>query len=98
MAKLIWSPDALKDLENLTEYISLDSEVYAEIVVRRIFATVETVSMFPFSGRIVPEFEKEKVREKLYKSYRIIYRTNDSGQIDIIRIFQQAQELNMDIN
>jgi len=98
VAKLIWSPDALKDLENLAEYISLDSEEYAAIVVRRIFDTAETVSMFPYSGRIVPEFEKEKVREKLYKSYRIIYRTNEPGQIDILRIFHQAQELYMDIN
>lgn len=98
MAKLIWSPDALADLENIYEYISLDSEEYATIVVRRIFETAETLSIFPFSGRAVPEFEEEKVREKLYKSYRIMYRTDGSGQIDILRIFHQSRELNMDIN
>lgn len=98
MANLIWSPDALTDLETLSEYISLDSEEYAAIVVRNIFVTVENVSLFPYSGRIVPEFEKEKVREVIYKSYRIIYRTYESSHIDILRIFHQAQELNMDIN
>lgn len=68
MVKLIWSPDAIIDLENITEYISLDSEEYATIAVRRIFATAETVSLFPSSGRIVPEFAKENIRENCIKA------------------------------
>lgn len=98
MVRVVWSPDAVTDLENISEYISLDSKEYATVVVRGIFATAESVSLFPLSGRIVPEFEKKSIREKLYQSYRIIYRIRSSEQIDILRIFHQARELNIDMD
>lgn len=98
MVRVVWSPDAVTDLENISEYISLDSMEYATVVVRGIFATAESVSLFPLSGRIVPEFEKKSIREKLYQSYRIIYRIRSSEQIDILRIFHQARELNIDMD
>lgn len=76
MANLIWSPDAINDLDKISDYISLDSERYASVVVTRIISLAEEIVAFPMSGRIVPELEEENVREKFYKSYRIIYRIN----------------------
>lgn len=35
--KLIWSPDALDDIEAIGMYIARDSEYYAECVVQKIF-------------------------------------------------------------
>ncbi len=31
------------------------------------------LEQFPYSGRIVPEFNDENIRELIYGSYRIIY-------------------------
>ncbi|MBO0992449.1 type II toxin-antitoxin system RelE/ParE family toxin [Bacillus sp. SD088] len=98
MVRIVWSPDAVTDLEDISQYISLDSKENATVVVRGIFATAESVSLFPLSGRIVPEFEKKSIREKLYQSYRIIYRIKSSDHIDIVRIFHQARELNINMN
>jgi toxin ParE1/3/4 len=97
VAHLIWSPDEVNDLETISEYISLDSERYASVVITRIISLAEEIVIFPMSGRIVPEIEEENVREKFYKSYRIIYRINTDNTVDVLRVFHQAQELNINL-
>jgi plasmid stabilization system protein ParE len=41
--------------------------------VKRIFALTRTLERFPLSGRKVPEFDNENIRELLAYSYRILY-------------------------
>ena len=55
MRKLLWSPQALRDLEGIRDYIALDSARYAALVIERIVNGVERLSTFPESGRMVPE-------------------------------------------
>lgn len=98
MAHLNWSPDAINDLERISDYISFDSERYASVVVTRIISLAENALTFPLSGRIVPELDDENIREKFYKSYRIIYRINAEDTVDILRVFHQAQEFNMNLD
>jgi toxin ParE1/3/4 len=40
---------------------------------RRIITSTKTLSDFPMSGRKVPEFDEENIRELIAYSYRIIY-------------------------
>jgi toxin ParE1/3/4 len=72
-----WSPRAVEDLEAIARYIAADSEAYAASVVKTILTTASNFSRFPFSGRIVPEFGDESVREWFVYSYRVIYRIED---------------------
>lgn len=65
MAKLIWSPKSLNDLEQIYKYIANDAEEYARIFIKKIIDTVITIPDFPESGRIVPETKREDIREKL---------------------------------
>ena len=58
-----WSPRAVEDLEAIAQYIAADSEAYAASVVKTILTTASNFSRFPFSGRIVPEFGEETIRE-----------------------------------
>ena len=75
MARLIiWSRRAVADLEAIAEYISHDSEAYSSSVVRKILQKSRLLAEFPFSGRVVPEFANEAMREIFAYSYRIIYR------------------------
>lgn len=46
---------------------------YANAVVRRIVALTQTLSEFPLSGRKVPEFDDDSVRESIAYRYRIMY-------------------------
>ena len=72
--RVVWSPRALEDLEAIAQYIAVDSTAYAAAVVKTILNTARRFSQFPFSGRIVPEFADQNIRELFAYTYRIIYR------------------------
>jgi len=75
--RVVWSGRALADLETIAEYIARDSPAYAAGVVRTVVNHTKTLSRFPRSGRKVPEFDDENIRELLAYSYRVIYRIQD---------------------
>jgi plasmid stabilization system protein ParE len=72
--EVVWSPRAVEDVEAIALYIAADSTSYAAAVMKKIVDTTRSLSRFPLSGRVVPEFGEENIREKLVYSYRIIYR------------------------
>lgn len=69
-----WSPEAIKDIESIAEYIGRNSPRYATVAVERIFETALEIERFPKAGRITPEFGLHEIRERSVYSYRIIYR------------------------
>lgn len=74
MAKrVVWSGRALTDVESIAAYISSDSPAYAGIVVKKIVKQTRQLKQFPNSGRVVPEFEDQTIRELFAYNYRIIY-------------------------
>jgi toxin ParE1/3/4 len=93
MAKLIWSPKSLKDLELIFEFIEMDSREYARIFINKIVEIAKSIPDFPLAGRIVPEYQEGDIREKIYKSYRIIYRIRVDEIIEVVTVFHQAQIL-----
>jgi len=74
--KLVWSEEALEDIESIATYIEKDSPVYAKAVVSRFFEKVEILKTNPKLGRTVPEMDNEKIREIFIYSYRLIYKIN----------------------
>jgi toxin ParE1/3/4 len=72
--KIIWSPYALTDAEEIAAYIARDSEIYAAGMIRRIVECVEQLVAFPRMGRWLPEFNEEHIREVIVRPYRVIYR------------------------
>jgi plasmid stabilization system protein ParE len=90
--KIIWSPRSISNLEGICEYISQDSESYASFFAERIMSMVKSLPRFPYSGRMVPEYEDENLREKIYKNYRIVYRVKKDA-IEIVTIAHGAMLL-----
>ena len=68
---------AIEDLNSIAEYISKDSEYYAEDFVKRIIEQVERLYQFPEIGRKVPEQNDDNVREIIYHNYRLVYKLSD---------------------
>jgi toxin ParE1/3/4 len=62
--RVVWSRHAFRDLEAIASYIAQDSPAYASIVVRSIVNQTKTLARFPRSGRRVPEFDDEDIRER----------------------------------
>lgn len=71
---LVWSPEAIEDIESIASYIERDSPWYAKAVASKIVETAERIPEFPELGRIVPEIGNAAIRERFVYSYRIIYR------------------------
>jgi len=92
MAKLIWSPKATADLDEICEYISKDSEHYAKLFAQRIVALAEAIAEFPMAGRITPEYQRDDLRERVYQSYRIVYRVKPKA-VEIVAIVHGARLL-----
>ena len=60
--QIAWSPQSLRDLRAIRDYIAKDSEQYADLTIARIFSAVERLLHFPQSGRIVPERDDPEIR------------------------------------
>ena len=44
---LVWSPEAIEDIESIASYIERDSAWYAKAVASKIVETAETIPEFP---------------------------------------------------
>ncbi|MEO8341095.1 MAG: type II toxin-antitoxin system RelE/ParE family toxin [Nitrospirota bacterium] len=87
-----WSPRAVAQLEEICEHIAQDSERYAALFAKRVLGIVKAIPRFPHSGRVVPEYGRVDLREKLYSNYRIVYRLKDDT-IEIVVITHGARPL-----
>lgn len=94
MVKIRWTERAVRNLQNIYEYIAADSEVYAARFVKRIVEASEKLRSFPSLGRLVPEFAAYGLREVLFKNYRIVYRVvEDWSIIEIIAVVHASRDL-----
>jgi len=75
--KLVWSEEALEDIESIATYIEKDSSTYAKSVVLKFFEKAEMLQEFSELGRKVPEFNDVKIREIFIYSYRLIYQIKE---------------------
>jgi toxin ParE1/3/4 len=71
MVKLIWTEQAINDLEDIGDYIAESSEKYAKLTVKRLYEKSDILKQFPQTGRVVPEKNEETVRELIEGNYRI---------------------------
>jgi addiction module RelE/StbE family toxin len=74
MAEVVWSSRAVEDIRAIATHIAEDSVAYAKSVTQNIVASTRRLATFPMSGRVVPEFSQENIREVFAYNYRIIYR------------------------
>jgi len=91
MAKIRWTSKAVKQLEQIVDFISEDSNHYATLTVRNIFKKVRLLKSHPRLGRIVPELNEPDVREMIYQKYRIVYQIKDDI-IEIWTVFHSSQD------
>jgi plasmid stabilization system protein ParE len=92
MAHVIWTNEALLDLDELTDYIARDSVHYAQSVAASILKTAKTIPEHPKIGRIVPEIERDDIRERFVYSYRLVYQVRED-RIPLIAIIHGSRLL-----
>jgi plasmid stabilization system protein ParE len=90
--RVYWTETAEAHLDAIHAYIAQDSEVYALRIVDRITRRSQQIGEFPLSGRKVPEYELDQVREVFFGPYRIIYHIT-AEQIDVVAVIHGAMNL-----
>ncbi|MBE9469053.1 MAG: type II toxin-antitoxin system RelE/ParE family toxin [Bacteroidetes bacterium] len=98
MDRVTWTDSAIQDLNDLGDYISKNSEKYAQITVKRLFDSVNILESYPFSGKIIPEFNNISIRELIRGNYRIVYQIINENRIDILTVHNCAMLLENSYN
>jgi toxin ParE1/3/4 len=88
---LVWSPEAIEDIETIAAYIERDSPWYAKAVATKIVETAEAIPEYPEMGRIVPEIADSAIRERFVHRYRVIYRV-DEARVLIAAVIHGRQD------
>jgi addiction module RelE/StbE family toxin len=90
--KVIWSEQALLDVEHIRDYIAQDSPPYAKPFVERLLQAARHLRQFPQSGRLMPEANSPSIREVIYRGYRIIYRLR-AHDVEVVMVVHGSRDL-----
>lgn len=71
--QLEWSKDAVEDLDNIWEYISLDNIMRAFTFIDELRAEAKKLADNPMIGIKIPEINDTNFREWFYRDYTLIY-------------------------
>ncbi len=70
--RIFWTPIAVQDLRDIRDFISRDNSVAAQRMGEELIKKAEAMTLFPQSGRMVPEKKDPLIRETIVGSYRVI--------------------------
>ena len=90
--KVHWTETSEGHLDAIYAYIAQDSTPYALRTIDRITKKAQQIGAFPLSGRRVPEYDIDQIREVFVGSYRIIYHIKPD-QIDVLAVIHGAMEI-----
>jgi addiction module RelE/StbE family toxin len=92
VAQVIWSEQAVQDLEEIYRFIARDAPGAAEITIERIRDSTRQLLTFPQSGRAVPEAPTSLVRELIVPPFRVIYRI-ELPNVGIVTVLHGARQV-----
>ncbi|MFL6227551.1 MAG: type II toxin-antitoxin system RelE/ParE family toxin [Pyrinomonadaceae bacterium] len=89
--RVFWTDAALNQLEAIRDYFAQTSPEYAQRLIERLINRSEQIAAFPRSGRMVPEYEIDDVRQVVEGSHRIIYLIKEN-QIEILALIHTSRK------
>lgn len=86
---------ALSDLQDIKDYY-LEQGVpdIGQKFVSAILQNVERLRGHPDSGRMVPEFDQEHIREIIHPPFRVVY-LRDASSVNLIRVWRSERLLSL---
>ena len=87
-----WTDTAQDHLDAIYAYIAQDSPEYALRMVDRLTRRSQQIAEAPLSGRRVPEYDLDQIREVIERPYRIIYHITPD-RIDVIAVLHGARSV-----
>ena len=91
---ITFAVSAFDDLESIVAWYRDQQQVpeVGDELVKEIISQIERLADFPESGRVVPEFNIENLREIIFAPFRIVYRF-DGNKIKIVRVWRSERLL-----
>lgn len=83
-------------LEEIGDFIARDKPVAARRWVHELTLAAERAGSLPMSGRRVPEFARDDVREIIKRGYRLVNRIMEH-QVEILTVFEGHRQLGLEI-
>ena len=92
MAEIRWTLTAADDVRLLEEWIARDSPLNAVDFTERLIGSAEKLAESPLLGRIVPEFNQDRLHELIFRGYRIVYSVEGSF-VTVLRVIHGARDM-----
>lgn len=92
MAEVVWTLEALDDMDAIGAFHERTSAVYASTLVERLYESVVVLESHPRFGRKVPEIDHDLVRELVVERYRVVYQLF-RDRIEIVAVLHSRQDL-----
>lgn len=89
--KITWSPLANDQVDDAIAYIAADDPAAAVHWLEQLLERVTSLGRFPDSGRVVPELQRDDIRELIVDPYRVIYRRS-ADFVEIAAVRHGARE------
>lgn len=86
MKQVIWSPDSIISIQDIYDYIFLNSPQNADLVIDTLFNIGDKLNILPEKNPIEPLFNSNLIRFFPKWNYKIIYRI-EAERIYILDIF-----------
>jgi toxin ParE1/3/4 len=92
-SRIIWSPEALDDIDRLwTYYAGAAGRTTADKVLREVDRVVATIDDFPLAGRSRDEI-RAGLRSLSASLQVVFYRLKDDGRPEIVRVLDGRQDI-----
>ena len=85
MNEFLLHPDAIKELEEIWEYLAADTLDSADRVIEEIYNTIQSLVPFPYVGHIRPDLTRHPLRFQVCRDYLIAYAA-DGKPLSVIAV------------
>lgn len=93
MARVVWTSEAARWLEEIHDYIAVDRPSAAHGVVSGIYDKVQLLRDHPRLGQRYEAIVDREVRVILYGHYRIAYLVKSEDRVEILGVFHASMEI-----
>jgi len=92
VAKVAWTNEAQRWLEDIFEYIATDNPAAAAGTIEGIYERTQVLARYPEMGHRYLHSSRN-VRIILYGHFRITYLVKDDGNVDILGVFHGSLDI-----
>jgi toxin ParE1/3/4 len=93
--KVAWTALAEDQAADAFAYIAAERPSAALKWFGRLVQSVSSLSMMPDLGRMVPEADRETIRDFLVQPYRVVYRRDDDDKVLILTVQHERRDLHL---